>query len=254
MQLPVNSFKHAIAGFRPQIGLWAMLSSPITVEILAGAGFDWLVLDTEHAPNELPMVLSQLQAAKGGTAHPVVRVPWNDHVAIKRFLDIGAQTILIPYVQTAEEARQAVAATRYPPAGVRGFAGGARASDYGRITDYATACQEQICVLVQVETRQAVANIEAIAAVPGIDGLFIGPGDLSADCGHLGQLEHPEMLALIEEAIKRIRAAGKPPGILTGNEALARRYLEIGCVFTAVGSDTGLLARNAEALAGRFKG
>jgi 4-hydroxy-2-oxoheptanedioate aldolase len=253
MQLPVNSFKQAIAAFRPQIGLWAMLSSPITVEILAGAGFDWLVLDTEHAPNELPMVLSQLQAAKGGTAHPVVRVPWNDMVAIKRFLDIGAPTILIPYVQTAEEARQAVAATRYPPAGVRGFAGGARASDYGRIKDYAQSCQEQICVLVQVETRQALANIEKIAAVPGIDGLFIGPGDLAADCGHAGELEHPGVLAMIEDAIKRIRAAGKPPGILTGNEALARRYLELGCVFTAVGSDTGLLARSAEALAGRFK-
>jgi 4-hydroxy-2-oxoheptanedioate aldolase len=254
MQLPVNSFKQAIAAFRPQIGLWAMLSSPITVEILAGAGFDWLVLDTEHAPNELPMVLSQLQAAAGGSAHPVVRVPWNDMVAIKRFLDIGAQTILIPYVQTADEARQAVAATRYPPSGIRGFAGGARASDYGRITDYAQACQEQICVLVQVETRQALANIEAIAAVPGIDGLFIGPGDLAADCGHVGELEHPGVLAMIEDAIRRIRAAGKPPGILTGNEALARRYLDLGCVFTAVGSDTGLLARNAEALARRFRG
>jgi 4-hydroxy-2-oxoheptanedioate aldolase len=252
MNLPVNTFKHAIAAGRLQIGLWSMLSNPITVEILAGAGFDWLLLDTEHAPNELPMVLSQLQAAKGGTAHPVVRVPWNDMVAIKRFLDIGAQTILVPYVETAAQAQAAVAATRYPPAGVRGFAGGARASLYGRVKDYARTCQDEICVLVQVETRLGVENIEAIAAIEGIDGIFIGPGDLAAALGHVGQTEHPEVLAAIEDAIGRIRACGKPPGILTVDESLAQRYIELGCLFTAVGTDVGVLARNAEKLARRF--
>jgi 4-hydroxy-2-oxoheptanedioate aldolase len=253
MKLPVNTFKHAIAAGRVQIGLWTMLSSHVTVEILAGAGFDWLVLDTEHAPNELPMVLSQLQAAKGGTAHPIVRVPWNDKVAIKRYLDIGAQTILVPFIETADQARQAVAATRYPPEGVRGYAGGARASLYGRVAEYARDCARELCVLVQVETRLGVENIEAIAAVEGIDGIFIGPGDLSAAMGHLGQTEHPEVLAAIEDAIRRIRACGKAVGILTAEEALARRYIELGCVFTAVGSDVGILARHAEALVGRFK-
>jgi 4-hydroxy-2-oxoheptanedioate aldolase len=253
MQLPVNPFKHAIAAGTPQIGLWSMLSSHITVEILGGAGFDWLTLDTEHAPSELPMILSQLQAAKGGTAHPVVRVPWNDRVTIKRYLDIGAQTILIPYVETADQARDAVAATRYPPKGVRGFAGGARASLYGRVEDYAQRCEEELCVLVQVETALGVENIEAIAAVDGIDGLFIGPGDLSADMGYLGQMEHPTVRAAIDDAIKRIRACGKPAGILTADDALAHHYLELGCVFIAVGSDVGLLARHAEALAARFK-
>ena len=253
MKLPVNTFKHAIAAGRLQIGLWSILSSHVTVEILAGAGFDWLVLDTEHAPNELPMVQSQLQAASGGTAHPVVRVPWNDKVAIKRYLDIGAQTILIPYVETAAEALEAVAAPRYPPQGVRGYAGGSRASLYGRVPDYARSCQDELCVIVQIETRLGVDNIEAICAVDGIDGIFIGPGDLSAALGYLGQMEHPAVLAAIADAIRRIRACGKPVGILTADEALARRYIELGCVFTAGGSDVGILARTAEQLAGRFK-
>jgi len=254
MKLPVNAFKHAIKAGRLQVGLWSILSSHVTVEILAGAGFDWLVLDTEHAPNELPMVLSQLQAAAGGTAHPVVRVPWNDMVTIKRYLDIGVQTVLIPYVETGEEARNAVAYTRYPPKGVRGFAGGSRASLFGRVKDYAQRCEDELCVLVQVESRLGLENIEAIAAVEGIDGIFIGPGDLSAALGHLGNLTHPDVLAAIEGAIKRIRACGKAAGILTTDETLARRYIELGCVFTAVGSDVGILARTAEQLAAKFKG
>jgi 4-hydroxy-2-oxoheptanedioate aldolase len=180
-------------------------------------------------------------------------VPWNDTVTIKRFLDIGAQTILIPYVETAEQARAAVAAMRYPPRGVRGVAGSTRASLYGRVEDYAQKCEAELCLLVQIESALGLENIEAIAAVDGIDGLFIGPGDLSADLGYLGQMEQPTMRATIEAAIKRIRACGKPAGILTISEAVAHRYLELGCVFVAVGSDVGLLARHAEALAGRFK-
>ena len=253
MELPVNRFKRAIAEGRQQIGLWSILSSHLTVEIVAGAGFDWVVLDTEHAPNELPMVVTQLMAAKGGTAHPVVRVPWNDMVVVKRYLDVGVQTVLVPYVEDAEQARAAVAHTRYPPRGVRGYSATPRASGYGRIADYARRCEGELCVLVQVESRAGLANIEAIAAVDGVDGLFVGPGDLAAALGHVGDPKHPEVQGAIEDAIARIRACGKPAGILTPDEALARRYIALGSVFTAVGSDQGILARGAEQLAARFR-
>jgi len=253
MPAPANPFKRALRAGRPQIGLWSSLASHLSVEVVAGAGFDWLLLDMEHAPNELPMVHSQLQAASGGTAHPIVRPPWNDMVVIKRLLDIGVQSLLIPYVQTEEEARNAVAFTRYPPHGVRGFATGPRANNYGRITDYVQTYAEELCVLLQVETRQGLENLEAIAGVDGVDGVFIGPADLAAALGHAGDLKHPEVQAAIEDAIRRLVACGKPPGILTGDETLARRYLELGCLFTAVGSDLALLARGADALAARFR-
>jgi 4-hydroxy-2-oxoheptanedioate aldolase len=182
-----------------------------------------------------------------------VRPPWNDTVTIKRYLDVGVQTLLIPFVQDAQEARNAVAATRYPPHGVRGYSAAARASDYGRVKDYAKRCEEQLCVLLQVETPDALANIESIAAVDGVDGIFIGPGDLSASMGYLGQPTHPEVVAAIEDAIARIRACNKAAGILVGDETLARRYIGLGCTFVAVGSDIGVLARGAEALAAKFK-
>jgi len=253
MPVPVNPFKRALRAKRPQIGLWSSLASHLSVEVVAGAGFDWLLIDMEHAPNELPMVHSQLQALNGGTAHPIVRPPWNDMVVIKRLLDIGVQSLLIPYVQTEEEARNAVAFTRYPPHGVRGFATGPRANNYGRITDYVQTYADELCLLVQVETRQGLDNLEAIAGVEGVDGVFIGPADLAAALGHAGELKHPEVQAAIEDAIRRLVAVGKPPGILTGDEALARRYLELGGLFVAVGSDLALLARGADALAARFK-
>ena len=248
-----NPFKQAILQNRLQIGLWSILSSHVSVEIIAGAGFDWIVLDTEHAPNELPMVLSQLQAAAAGTAHPVVRVPWNDMVDIKRYLDIGVQSLLIPYVETEEEARHAVSYTRYPPRGVRGYSAAPRASYFGRIKDYPQRCEEHLCVLTQIETRKGLDNLEAIAAVEGVDGVFIGPGDLAANLGHVGNPKHPDVVAVIEDAIRRIRACGKPAGILTPDETLAKRYIELGCVFTAVGSDQALLARGSEALVGKFR-
>jgi 4-hydroxy-2-oxoheptanedioate aldolase len=253
MPVPANPFKRALRAKRPQIGLWSSLASHLSVEVVAGAGFDWLLIDMEHAPNELPMVHSQLQASNGGTAHPIVRPPWNDMVVIKRLLDIGVQSLLIPYVQTEEEARNAVAFTRYPPHGVRGFATGPRANNYGRVTDYVQTYADELCVLVQVETRQGLDNLEAIAGVDGVDGVFIGPADLAAALGHPGELKHPEVQAAIEDAIRRLVAMGKPPGILTGDEALARRYLELGSLFVAVGSDLALLARGADALAARFK-
>lgn len=253
MDLPVNQFKRAIKAGQLQIGLWSSLASHVSVEVVAGAGFDWLLLDTEHSPNDLPMVLSQLQATGGGTAHPIVRPPWNDAVMIKRFLDAGVQSFLVPYVQNADEARQAVAATRYPPRGVRGFAVATRASRFGRIRDYHTRCEEEMCVLVQVETRVALGNLEAIAGVEGVDGVFIGPGDLSADMGFIGNAAHPEVQAVVEDAIRRIIAAGSVAGILTGDEKLARRYVELGCLVVGVGADIGILARGAEQLARKFK-
>jgi 4-hydroxy-2-oxoheptanedioate aldolase len=254
MDLPVNHFKRAIKAGQLQVGLWCSFASHLAVEVVAGSGFDWLLLDTEHAPNELPMVLCQLQAAAaGGTAHPIVRPAWNDTVMIKRFLDAGVQSFLIPYVQTEEEARRAVAATRYPPKGVRGFASAARSSRFGRIKDYYSRCEEELAVLVQIETRQGLENLEAIARVDGVDGVFIGPGDLSAGLGYLGRPGHPEVQRAIEDAIGRIKACGKAPGILTGDEALAHRYIELGCLFTAVGADLSLLVRASEELAARFK-
>jgi 4-hydroxy-2-oxoheptanedioate aldolase len=253
MDLPVNRFKHAILSGQKQIGLWSHLCSNISTEILAHCGFDWLVLDMEHSPNELPDILAQLQAMNGGSATPVVRVPWNDAVTFKRLLDIGVQSFLVPYVQTAEEARQAVAATRYPPHGVRGYAGAPRASGYGRIKDYAHRCADEMCLLLQIETVEGLNNLEAIAAVDGVSGIFIGPGDLSAALGHLGNPKHPDVLKTIDEAIARIRACGKAPGILTGDESLAQHYVAQGCLFVAVGADQNLLRDSAQALVGRFK-
>lgn len=253
MELPVNRFKHAILKGHRQIGLWSHLCSNISTEILAHCGFDWLVLDMEHSPNELPDILAQLQAMNGSSAAPVVRVPWNDAVTFKRLLDIGVQSFLVPYVQTADEARQAVAATRYPPLGVRGYAGAPRASGYGRIKDYAHRCADEMCLLLQIETIEGLNNLEAIAAVEGVSGIFIGPGDLSAALGHLGNPKHPDVLKAIDEAIARIRACGKAPGILTGDETLAKHYVDHGCLFVAVGADQNLLRDSAQALAGRFK-
>ena len=251
--LPVNPFKRAVRDGRPQIGLWSSFCSNIVVEVIAPAGFDWILLDTEHAPNELPMVFSQLQAMAGSSAAPVVRPAWNDVVLLKRLLDIGAQNFLIPYVQTAAEARAAVASTRYPPDGVRGVAVLHRANRYGRIKDYFQRSQEEICLLVQIETRTALDNLEEIAAVEGVDGLFIGPSDLAAALGHLGDNGHPEVRSAIEDAVVRIRKTGKAAGILASVESEARHWLEAGCTVVAVGSDLQILARQSEALAARFK-
>ena len=251
MELPVNHFKHALKAGKPQIGIWSSLCSHIVAEILSNSGFDWVLLDTEHSPNELPMVQQQLHAMQGGTANPVVRVAWNDMVMIKRFLDIGAQSLLLPYVQTVEEAKNAVISINYPQAGMRGVAGGARAAGYGRIKDYHKRAAGELCLLVQVETRKAMESIDAIAEVEGVDGVFIGPNDLSADMGYLGNWQHPEVWKVMEDAAKRIRKAGKAPGILVG-EADGQRCLDMGYLFVAVGSDIGLL-RTGDTLAAKFK-
>ena len=252
MELPVNTFKRALKAGNRQIGLWCTLSNNYAIEVVAGAGFDWLLIDTEHSPNELDMVLSQLQAVAAYATHPVVRVPWNDMVTIKRFLDIGAQTLLIPYVQNEEEATKAVAYTRYPLDGLRGVAGTTRANRFGRIKDYARRASEELCVLVQVETRTALDSLEAIAAVDGIDGVFIGPSDLHASLGYAGQTANPEVKELIDDAIRQIRKSGKAPGVLTSVEADARHWLDLGCQFVAVGVDASILARHSENLRARF--
>ena len=253
MDLPVNTFKRALRDGKRQIGLWCNLASHYSAELLAGSGFDWLLLDTEHAPNELDMVLTQLQAIEPYPTHPVVRVPWNDMVMIKRHLDIGAQTLLIPYVQTEDEARDAVAYTRYPPEGVRGLAPNVRADRFTRVKDYQQRAHEELCVLVQIETRTGIENLENIASVDGVDGVFIGPADLHASFGYRGETANPEVKPIIDDAIGRIRQTGKVPGILTGVEADARHWLDLGCGFVAVGSDTDILARESEKLAGRFR-
>ena len=253
MELPINHFKRALREGRPQIGLWSHLCSPISTEILGQCGFDWIVLDMEHSPNELPHILRQLQALKDSPTMPVVRPPWNDMVTFKRLLDVGAQTLVVPYIQNAEEARNAVAYTRYPPHGVRGYAGAPRASGYGRIKDYAKRCSEEICLLLQIETVEGLKHLEEIANVDGVDGVFIGPGDLSADMGHLGNPKHPEVVAAVDDAFRRIRACGKAPGILIGDESLAKHFIEVGGLFVAVGADQNLLRDSASALAGRFK-
>ncbi len=253
MELQRNEFKHAIKAGKVQIGLWNSLCSNIVTEVVGYSGFDWLLLDTEHSPNELPAVMSQLQSVQRGTATPIVRPAWNDPVLIKRILDIGAQSILVPFVQNAEEARKAVAATRYPPEGIRGITTSGRAARFGRVKDYVKKANAEICLLVQAETREALDNLEAIASVEGVDGVFVGPADLSASFGQIGNPQHPEVQKAIEDVAKSLKKLGKPAGILTPVEEEARRYIDWGYTFVAVGSDLGLLTKGADALAAKFK-
>lgn len=251
-----NVFKHALAAKRPQIGCWSTLPYPLVSELLAGAGFDWLLLDTEHTPSDPVLMLSQLQAVQAERDRPaaaVVRPAWNDLVLIKRFLDIGAQTLLLPFVQSRAEAEAAVAATRYPPRGLRGMGGNVRAARFGRDAAYVAEAERELCVLVQVETAQALEHLEEIASVDGVDGVFIGPADLSASMGIAGQLDHPRLRAAIDGAITRILACGKAPGILTLDERRARECLAHGALFVAVATDQALLRKAADDIAARFK-
>ncbi len=247
-----NSFKHALLDCERQVGLWSGLCSNIAAEIIAGAGFDFIVVDGEHAPNDIASLLAQLQAMRGGTAEPVFRIPWNDSVVIKRVLDIGARSLIIPFIQSAEEARMAVAATRYPPLGIRGVSVAPRANDYGRIRNYHQNAHLETCVLVQLESRVALKEVEAIAAVDGVNGIFIGPSDLAADFGHLGNPMHTEVQMAIKETAGRIRATGTSAGTLASDVDDADRLFGLGFNFIAVGSDVGILARGAERLAARF--
>ncbi len=254
MRTPANLFKQALARGDFQAGLWLALADSYAAELCAGSGFDWLVLDAEHAPNDLRSLLSSLQSIAPYPSHAVVRLPHGDAALIKRVLDLGASTLLVPMVESAAQAQQLVRAMRYPPLGVRGVGSGiARSSRWARYEDYLQQANAQVCLLVQVETRSALEQVDAIAAVEGVDGVFIGPADLSASMGYLGQPAHPEVVDAIELAIKTIRQAGKAAGILCTDETLARRYIAQGANFVAVGTDTGLLAQATAALAKKFR-
>ena len=248
-----NPFKAALARREPQIGLWLSLAGPYPAEICATAGFQWLLIDNEHAPNDVRSTLAQLQAVAPYPGHAIVRAVTGDPNLIKQLLDIGAQTILIPMVDTAEQARALASATRYPPQGTRGVgAAAARASRWGARRDYLHVASDEVCLLVQAETKTALTNLEQICAVDGVHGVFIGPADLAASMGHRGNPGHPEVQAAIENAIKTIVASGKAAGTLVGDVKLARRYLELGATFVAVGLDLTLLAQATRKLAAEF--
>lgn len=248
-----NPFKHAIAEGTPQLGLWNTLCSPTSAEILADTGFDWLLFDTEHAAIEVAGLLPLLRAAAGGTASPVVRVAWNDRTLIKKVLDLGAATLLVPYVQTVAEAEAAVAASKYPPMGTRGVAGSTRASRYGREKNYLHDANDEVCVLLQLETQQALQAAAEIAKVTGVDGLFIGPSDLAASMGHMGEPGAEAVQNAIRDTLAIIQDAGKPAGILAVNETEALRYIEWGFTFVAVGIDASLLRSAADQLLHRVR-
>ncbi len=250
----MNAFKQAIGAGHARIGLWQALASPYTAEICAGAGFDWLLIDGEHGPNDLPLVLRQLQAIAASPVEPVVRLPIGDPVLIKQYLDIGARSLLVPMIDSGEQAARMVAATRYPPDGIRGVGSAiGRASRWNRTPGYLEHAHEEICLLLQVESAAGLDALEAIAGTTGVDGVFIGPSDLAAALGHLGDPGHADVQHAIERAITRLRVLDVPCGMLISDEALARRYLELGASFVAVGTDVTILARGAEALAKRFR-
>lgn len=254
MSVPINRFKQALEEGRAQIGLWQALASPVTAELCAGAGFDWLLLDGEHGPNDIPGLLAQLQAVAPFSAHPVGRLPVGDTRLIKQYLDIGFTTLLVPMVETAEQAAELVRACRYPPDGVRGVGSGiVRASAYNRTPNYLAEADAQISLLVQVETLRGVENLKSIAETPGVDGVFIGPADLSAALGYRGQPTHPAVQTVIEDSARIILESGKAAGILMADQTLAKRYLELGFTFVAVGSDVGLLVKATNDLVGAFR-
>jgi 2-keto-3-deoxy-L-rhamnonate aldolase RhmA len=248
-----NRFKEQLRTKEVQIGLWSSLASNIVTEILSYAGFDWILIDTEHAPNDITTLVSQLQSMKGSDTTPLVRPVWNDPIAIKRLLDIGFHNFIVPFVQNAEEAQKAVSAVRYPPRGMRGVSIGARGSCYGYTENYWHKIDDHIGLVVQIETLEAVDNIEAIYEVDGVDGIFIGPSDLAASLGYLANSGHPEVQQKFAEIVKLCRRIDAPVGILAANELDARKYIDMGFHFVGVGSDTGLLKKASRELAQSFK-
>lgn len=245
----MNPFRQLLkaAGSHPPVGTWIMSASPLVAEAVGHAGFDWGVIDMEHTPLDMMEVVHLLQAVGNTKMVPVVRVPWNDTVMVKRVLDAGAHSVLFPFVQNADEARRAVAATRYAPAGVRGMAGMSRASKYGTVPNYLQSANQGMGVIVQLETAQAVQQLEAICAVDGVDALFIGPADLSASMGHVGQLTHPQVMQLMGDAVQRCKACGKPVGTVGGSPDVVAQYRAMGFDYVAIASDLGLLMRGAQA-------
>jgi 2-dehydro-3-deoxyglucarate aldolase len=247
-----NRFRQDLVAGKPLIGCWCSLGSPITTEVMGVAGFDWLLLDGEHAPNDVLSFIPQLMALKDSASAPVVRPQWNDMVMIKRLLDAGFYNFLIPFVESADDARRAVAATRYPPQGVRGVSVSHRSNRYGTVPEYFQTINDNISVIVQIESRKAVAAIDEICAVDGVDCVFIGPSDLAAGYGYLGNPLHPEVQEAMQKIIASAKAHGKPAGILAPVEADARRYLEMGLTFVAVGSDLGVFRNASQALRDKY--
>ncbi|MGI9393308.1 MAG: HpcH/HpaI aldolase family protein [Boseongicola sp.] len=244
MPVQQNPVKAALAEGRRQVGLWLALAHATSAEIAGSAGFDFCLVDGEHAPNDIPLILDQVRAVAAGGAAPAVRPPAGDPRLIKQVLDLGVQTLVVPMIDTAEEAEAIVRATQYAPAGIRGVgAAMVRASNYGEITDMVTTAGDQICLFVQTESMKSVENIDAIAAVEGVDGVFIGPGDLSADMGFPSQPVAPEVQAAIKHCFERVRAAGKAVGIIAFDRASVQNYVDMGATFVAVGGDVSLLAR-----------
>jgi 4-hydroxy-2-oxoheptanedioate aldolase len=253
MKLPVNRFKAALTAGQPQLGVWNTIPGAVVVEILAASGFDCVVIDTEHSLTDVPDTQAMLQALEAFPVSVALRPASADPVLIKRYLDIGAQTLIIPYVQNADEAAAIVRAMRYAPRGFRGVSGSARAARYGAVKDYVQTAESELCLIVQVETTEALAQIEAIAAVDGVHGIFIGPADLAASMGHPGAAGHPDVVAAIEDAIRRIVASGKPAAILTQDPALARRCMALGATFTVVAIDIPMLMNAASATAASYR-
>ncbi|MFT4150824.1 MAG: HpcH/HpaI aldolase/citrate lyase family protein [Paracoccaceae bacterium] len=253
MNLPPNLFRRGLESGRQMIGLWNSIPGPVPAEAVATCGFDWVVIDTEHAVTDVPQVLPMLQAMAPYPVAPVVRPAANDPVLIKRLLDLGAQTLLVPYVETAGQAAAAVSAMRYAPAGIRGMAGVTRANRFGAVAGYAARAEQELCLIVQAETLGTLDRIEEICAVDGVDAVFIGPADLAATMGLPGQATHPEVRAVVEQFVRRITAAGKPAGILTFDQDFARDCIGWGTRFTAVGMDLALMVQAARGLAAAFR-
>ena len=247
-----NQFRQDLIARKKLIGCWCSLGSPITTEVMGLAGFDWLLLDGEHAPNDVLSFIPQLMALKDSASAPVVRPQWNDTVIIKRLLDAGFYNFLIPFVESADDAKRAVAATRYPPQGVRGVSVSHRSNRYGTVPEYFEVINDNISVIVQIESRKAVAVIDEICAVEGVDCVFIGPSDLAAGYGYLGNPLHPEVQQAMQKIIASAKAHRKPSGILAPVEADARRYLEMGVSFVAVGSDLGVFRNASQTLRDKY--
>ncbi len=255
MNLPENTFKQAFAAGRRQLGAFLALGDAHAAELMASAGFDWLLIDCEHGPNDLPSVLAQLQALAGYPVQAVLRPTDHDPARIKQYLDLGVQNLLLPMVDSAAQAQALVAAMRYPPRGVRGVgAGMARAGRWGNVANYYAQAENELCLAVQIETLAGLADIDAIAAVDGVEGVFLGPADLAAALGHVGQPMHADVRAAVEQALPRIRAAGKAAGVYCADPDVASNYAALGASFFLIAADAILLRTAAVAALGRFAG
>jgi 4-hydroxy-2-oxoheptanedioate aldolase len=254
MPAPKNKLKAALKAGELQTGVWLSLANSYSAEIMGGVGFDWLLIDGEHAPNDLQTIMQQLQALRSSDSSILVRLPIGDARLIKQVLDVGAQSLLIPMVESGEQAEHLVKSVRYPPRGIRGVgATVARASHFGSIPDYLTTADDEILLMLQIENRAGLAALDDIASTEGVDGIFIGPSDLSADLGYLGNTGAPEVRAVIEDAIRRIRSHGKPVGIFMMDPAMARHYIDLGVTFVAIGVDALLMVKGARDLLGLHK-